>query len=238
MRKLLVILSMICFGLSVTTVFGSQHDDHEIERLLDVVEQTHFEVEAWNVIYKEKIQMNSLHDIIEILNKKGNVKRTETTQSIKYSLIHTQKKEHITEAYEVVLSKKTQQVQATVSVEGIHSDSIRSEAFINTKQFLEKKIFTNAVQKYACIKSSSDDIIDDSKILEKLNKTLNFEAKVTQNEDITTNMNKKLIYGYSPKWDSYFTIKGHTVNTQLALTKDMNNRTTMIIGTPILISEY
>src|SRR5699024_8154772 len=169
------------------------------------------EVEAWNVIYKEKIQINSLHDIIEIVNKKGNVKRTETTQSIKYSLIHTQKKEHITETYEVVLSKKTQQDQATVSVEGIHSDAIRSEAFINTKHCRKRKMFTKAEKKYVCMKSNSNDIIDESKIIEKLNKTLHFEAKVTQNADITTNINKKLIYGYSPIWDSYFTIKGHTV---------------------------
>src|SRR5699024_6959141 len=122
MRELLVILSMICFGLSVTTVFGSQNDDHEIERLLDVLEQTHFEVEAWNSNDKGMIHSNSVNDIIEILNQKRNVKRTETTQSMKYSLIHTQKKEHITETYEVVLSEKTQQVQATVWVEGIHSD--------------------------------------------------------------------------------------------------------------------
>lgn len=238
MKKCIVILSVICFCLGIKTVFGNAKNHDELEQLLSAVDETDFEVEEWQIIYKEKIQKELLHDIIDMLKKRGNVKRTETDRSIKYSLTNIQKKEHISETYEVVLSKKTQQIEATVNVEGIHSDSIRTKAYTDTKRFLEKEIFTNAVQKYACIKSGTDDIIDDSKILAKFKETLNLEDEFVQNEDINTNMNKKLIYGYSPKWDSYLTIKGHTVNTQLALTKDMNKGTTMIIGTPILINEY
>src|SRR5699024_8947433 len=146
------------------------------------------------------IQKELLHDIIDMLKKRGNVKRTETDRSIKYSLTNIQKKEHISETYEVVLSKKTQQIEAIVNVEGIHSDSIRTKAYTDTKRFLEKEICKNDVQKYDCIKSGTDNIIDDSKILAKIKETLNLEDEFVQNEDINTNMNKKLIYGYSPKW--------------------------------------
>ena len=76
-------------------------------------------------------------------------------------------------------------------------------------------------------------MIDIVCLIEKISETLN----LTIYDQLKDNKFQTWT-GYTPKWEQSISIDDNEINTHIAVTKGSNNQSTLIIGTPILITEY
>lgn len=238
MKKIIFAIIFVVVTIQVTNAIAKSDTSEELVAMAELINEFDLSVDSWTVTYKENIPEQSLNGIIDKMKEKGQVIKTETEDATKYNVQHTHKNEKLNESYNVVYAKHLNQIELTITIEGESWDSQVESQYRNIEAKLLKEMLTNSVQKFACMTTHSNDIIADDKIVKYLEKKLKLRQKSTQNEKITKNVNKKIVYGYIPMWTTKIEMLGNPVNMQLAFTNDMHKGTTMIIGTPILINEY
>jgi len=236
MRKIGLILGILLFFNTNSNATKITNDE-----LIDLnqIVMNDYSIEKWSVVIKEKLTPKQLARIHGLLQEDYMIEVSEMKHSHKYSAQMTQKNGSIIETYSIVIPKNQQySPEFTVSIEGKLWNKEMKEIYQERSKQIMDKFFTNKANRYTCVTATSNDIMIGINFSKKIKRKLNLKNISKQFDTIEHSTNKKIIYGYTPIWDNNIKVLDQRLNIQMVFQSTDNGKSKIIIGTPILISEY
>ncbi|ENH96559.1 hypothetical protein J416_10016 [Gracilibacillus halophilus YIM-C55.5] len=96
-----------------------------------------------------------------------------------------------------------------------------------------KVLFSENMQSFACISASKNGIINVDSVLKNFTKRLNIQWM-----NKTEEMNFYTRTGYTSRWQQTVPSEENNMNVQFAVREGLAEKTTITLGTPILVHEY
>lgn len=236
MKYLAIILSItisILFLESSTLLSSTDEPSlHELEKLLELAAEQDVNLSNWQITIKENREIEQIDRFIKLLEG-YNFSKDKNSSSTKWQG-NRQEKNGINESILIVRTSQEYnkyQISYTIGSQKSTSDILfLSEEKVNT---VTNKFFTENAQYFACIELWKSGIIDIACFLNfvesKFNMSLVEEVKETSLKTWT---------GLTPVWNNELKYDNKEINFQIAIRKQIEDRTTIQIGTPILINEY
>ncbi|WP_175631959.1 YwmB family TATA-box binding protein [Virgibacillus siamensis] len=239
MRKFVLIAFIIFITGNSASAVSMEPD--AMTDLAALVTENELEVDHWEVTIREEMTYNKVQEILGQFRHKNSylVSGEADANTIKYSVRHVQKTEGISESYSVIIPKDREyQAQFIAVVQGKFWTDDLVKQYRRLVQTIQNNFFTEDSTKFACIKTTVDDIMSSVYFFDKLKSELDLKHIKRQKDSVKNSMVKKIIYGYTPLWNQKIDLKDRPLNFQMAVNKGQNGSRELTIGTPILINEY
>ncbi len=170
--------------------------------------------------FEEKIKGYQFNKVADASNKKfqsdtheaGGINET-------VLIVRTNKEKHI---YQIIYTIESSEA----TTEGLDLYKKRTKTITND-------LFTKNAQKFACAEAWKSDMIDIVRFIKMLK--LRLEMTII---DETKESDFYTWTGFTPKWNETLIQDTKEFNMQIAVREGVGDRTTVTIGTPILINEY
>ncbi|MGM8364791.1 YwmB family TATA-box binding protein [Virgibacillus sp. W0181] len=195
------------------------------------------DIAEWEVIVKEKISNEKAHNLLKELKDSHLVTVTEDENVIKYVIGDTNKGEPFSVYYNVIIPKQRDHAEIVAVINGDYWDHTVLEKYRSYMQ-TNIAVFTQSSQLFTCLKTTDSGIMDISVLLDSLQNNFNLLHMSTQTDTVENSTHKKLIYGYTPLWETKIPIKNSPVNIQIVEKGAGPDQSNLTIGTPILVNEY
>lgn len=232
----MLFITILLFLTMVTSVQGEETS--ELAEMADFVTDQNIAIKEFQVILKEKMNERMIEEILLDLGGQFSKKRTEDENLVKISFIDTQKTQHLNVLYTVILPKdKFTYPELQVVIEGNGWSEDLKTTLHNEISSISSKYFTADKRIFSWLKTEANDIIENGVFDQKFQEHFGLKHVKIQN-DHTSNMKRKYIYGFTNKWNEKIIMDDTPINVQLAITSNKNGHPEMTLGTPILITEY
>ncbi|WP_214480846.1 YwmB family TATA-box binding protein [Bacillus sp. SM2101] len=234
----IVMILLSIYGNSMTSANESVN---KLEEIANVYENNHITIEEWSLYSRQALEISDQVEfeqrIEELKEKTGNFNWDISESSNKWEAVGTF--EHLeknqTEIVKLISSYDNGHRYSYLfyEVKGNHTDwtSVNS----TTKNRIAD-IFTDDVTIFTCIKGYLNDKIEEVlyKRADKILQQFNARAIEALNEETFVS-----ISAYTDDWKDIIPTKTEPINIQVALrSTGLGGRTNVVVGTPIITSEY
>lgn len=210
----------------------------ELIELNKIISEHDLEVEDWAVTIKEPLSVEQAHNKLDMFDDDYTIDLLEDKKTLKYT-IKEEQVDGIKVMFIITIPKESQyQAELISKVEGTNLDHTTLKEYKRQFQFIVDKYFTERSKVFTCLTTTNDDIINSDVFLEEMLRGLKLQHVSTQVEHINESLHQEIIYGYTTLWDNKILLEDNPLNTQVVIQSDGNQKQKIIIGTPILITEY
>ncbi|MFC4402877.1 YwmB family TATA-box binding protein [Gracilibacillus xinjiangensis] len=225
-----IILFSAIFIWNNKNISGQGDTLTELEDMIETSEANGFGLESWSHIIREKREIPDINSFIT--NVEGYSFKEIKNESAKKFVADGQNNDGVNESI-LIVETGIQQYQIIYEIaSSAWSEEVRNDYNSKISQITDG-LFTSNAQNFTCVEAITDDIIDIVCLINKITEKLQIST-YTQLKD----SNFTTWTGHTPKWDQEIEIDNHSINAQIAVKNAEDNRTTLIIGTPILVTEY
>ncbi|TMN21989.1 YwmB family TATA-box binding protein [Lentibacillus cibarius] len=236
-----IALIFTIFLLLTTNVTAISKQTDSLTTLAGVTADIGLQADSWQVVVKEKMNREQLRGYIKKLQSKNDYISSSKADenSIKYLFEHRQNQTDITEHYQVVIPKNTAYKAEFIAVfSGDVWNNKTEKAYHSRIAHMKDTYFSKHAKTFACLTTTIDGKMDGVYFLDKLTETMNVKVSQTQKDTVETSQFEKIVYGHTPMLNEELMINNESMNVQMVLKNKGPDRTTLTIGTPILITEY
>lgn len=225
-------LFVIAIILSIFTSNPATHTEISMmEEMYELVDQRNLNLVNWQITIRESISIDDITSFIEKQTGKDFYISERANEKIK---LNRQKNSRLNENLLLVSKNNGSRYEViySVSAEDFNQEIKKvAEKYIKT---VENDIFSTDAQKFSCIYTNFDGIIEISEFKEFAKNRLNLETIDETREDKFWTWT-----AHHPNWDNGINTRDdERMNIQIAVKHTENEQSNVIIGTPILISEY
>lgn len=196
-------------------------------------------IEAWTVTIKEKMSTDQIQQKLAILKKEYPIEVMEDKNVIKYFIEPDYSVKNISVSFTVTIPKDKQyttELVATIIGDNLNEVTLKEYQHILNK--MENIYFTKRSKVFACLTTTKSVMITSDVFSRKLSEQLELRYVSTQSETIKETLHNETIYGYTALWNNEILLKDNPLNIQVVIQNTENQKQKIIIGTPILITEY
>ncbi|WP_396021554.1 MULTISPECIES: YwmB family TATA-box binding protein [Bacillus cereus group] len=228
---LIVALSVVLFLVGYREMKPIS-DEQKMESMIAAVEKNNAKVEKWSWLARETKTISNIHTFQKLLNDvkdKANIQKWELEQSPDgYKATSYKKFSSYEERVVVTWSKENTKENTFIifEVSGAKWDPKYIER--TNKIFSEKPII------YTCVQGVLNDKIE-GVLQNKTNQVLkDLSARAIEQIEERAFVS---VSAYNKKWDDALSTNREKINVQIAI-RSTNNKDTIVVGTPIITSEY
>ncbi|WP_410490682.1 YwmB family TATA-box binding protein [Bacillus tropicus] len=228
---LIVALSVVLFLVGYREMKPIS-DEQKMESMIAAVEKNNAKVEKWSWLARETKTISNIHTFQKLLNDvkdKANIQKWELEQSPDgYKATSYKKFSSYEERVVVTWSKENTKENTFIifEVSGAKWDPKYIER--TNKIFSEKPII------YTCVQGVLNDKIE-GVLQNKTNQVLkDLSARAIEQIEERAFVS---VSAYNKKWDDALLTNREKINVQIAI-RSTNNKDTIVVGTPIITSEY
>ena len=198
-----------------------------LDELTQFANQHQYPIESGELTIKETFTTNELSQIKTKLNKAG---FEETKQHEQYERnLNSQLHETIT----IININNSNEIMINYHLKVNAHTLKRTNIFDKTVKSFISTFYTGEKREYACIKISDHDMMLSGKLFEEIQTKLDYqEIDRIEEPDLT------VISGYSTQFKQNIPYKNETMNLQISVKQGSNEENQIMIGTPILMTEY
>lgn len=238
MKKLAILLTVaMCILICKESIILSETSEpttYEVEKLLQFTDDLDLKLSNWQITIKEN---REIIDIARFIDNMSGYKLTKDTDNpIKWSG-NRQEMSGIDESILLVrTNEKENKYQISYTISFDSENSIKADGLHAANKKLKtitKDLFTRDAQYFSCIEVWNNGKIDIAYFLKKAELNLNMTIYDEVNEPILQTWT-----GWTAEWENSLRHHNKKINCQIAIKKGIDDRTTIQIGTPILINEY
>ncbi|XQY91666.1 YwmB family TATA-box binding protein [Metabacillus sp. HB246100] len=241
MRKKEWIMAVVIFilGLNMVNNIGAQGNDSKLELISSALEKRNIEVSEWSLYSKKNIEKKSISEVKQMTSQYRQYTWTfmKENEVFKAVGIRNDVEKAVTEKFQIITTLTNHHSQTYMLFEVLGTKEIdnwnaMSEA-IHAQIF---DIFQEDSAIYACMMGTVSDKMKDSLINETDIILGLFQAEPVEE---LTEENFLSISAKTPLWEDFIPTNEDKMNMQIALRTDgLGGKTTVVIGTPIITSEY
>ncbi|WP_435051878.1 YwmB family TATA-box binding protein [Bacillus fungorum] len=228
---LIVALSVVLFlvGYREMKPIG---DEQKMESMIAALEKNDAKVEKWSWLARETKTISNIHTFQKLLNDvrdKANVQKWELEQSPDgYKATSYKKFSSYEERVVVTWSKENTKENTFIIVEV--SGAKWDPKYIQNMN----KIFSEKPIIYTCVQGVLNDKIE-GVLQNKTNQVLkDLSARAIEQIEERAFVS---VSAYNKKWDDALSTNREKINVQIAI-RSTDNKDTIVVGTPIITSEY
>lgn len=238
MRHIIQTVVLLGLGVFVLVMGYSRTEavrpEDKVEEITAVLEETGATVQGWSMLAKEETDavhdIHTFHQLLEQLKAKTNGADWVIEKSSEGYKASAVKKFPDYEERLVVTWSPVHTIDKTFIIYEV-SGTKWDEAIFEKRE----KIFSQKSTNYACVRAVLNDKIEGVLLTSKATEILNkFQAKpveASQERAFVT------VSAYTGKWNDALSVDKEKMNMQVAL-RNAKDMTTIVIGTPIITSEY
>ncbi|EOG8708318.1 MULTISPECIES: YwmB family TATA-box binding protein [Bacillus] len=228
---LIVALSVVLFLVGYREMKPIS-DEQKMENMIAAVEKNDAKVEKWSWLARETKTISNIHTFQKLLNDvkdKANIQKWELEQSPDgYKATSYKKFSSYEERVVVTWSKENTKENTFIifEVSGAKWDP----------KYIQKtnKIFSEKPIIYTCVQGVLNDKIE-GVLQNKTNQVLkDLSARAIEQIEERAFVS---VSAYNKKWDDALSTNREKINVQIAI-RSTNNKDTIVVGTPIITSEY
>lgn len=239
------LLLVLLIGVLGYKSIEASTEDNEIRDIIEVMEMEDISIEEWSLYTKGRIY--SIHDerdfklkVEELINITGNFNWNQSIQGDEYKAHGVRLSENGIKEKIILATTLKNNTSHTYLIYGASGSGWNPDdykeffpIFNNTKN----DILLGDSANFSCVKGFVSDTIEEvlhvqiKKILNKFN-----DAKMIEliNEETFVS-----VTAYNEKWDRYLPTINGKMNIQVAMRHlGLGGKTTVVVGTPIITSEY
>jgi len=248
MKKITIMAFVLIFSLTMMYRYSigeakGKEPFKEIKEMVQVLQQNDATIQEWSIYTREYSQ--TLQDHADFLKKVNELKEkhgeftwnTEKESNI-WKATGTYEHSSIKEKIQLVATVKNNNPQTYIlySVQGFGWSETNSLAVLKKIQKKLSKIFVKQPTIFSCVKGEFDDKME-GVLFNQVNHLLTeFHAKPVEALDEKTFVS---VSAYTEKWESKIPTETQPMNIQIALrTTGLGEKTTVVVGTPIITIEY
>ncbi|MDA1663075.1 YwmB family TATA-box binding protein [Bacillus cereus group sp. TH153LC] len=228
---LIVALSVVLFLVGYREM-KPMSDEQKMENMIAAVEKNDAKVEKWSWLARETKTISNIHTFQKLLNDvkdKANIQKWELEQSPDgYKATSYKKYSSYEERVVVTWSKENTKENTFIifEVSGAKWDP----------KYIQKtnKIFSEKPIIYTCVQGVLNDKIE-GVLQNKTNQVLkDLSARAIEQIEERAFVS---VSAYNKKWDDALSTNREKINVQIAI-RSTDNKDTIVVGTPIITSEY
>ncbi|WP_439033509.1 YwmB family TATA-box binding protein [Bacillus paranthracis] len=228
---LIVALSVVLFLVGYREMKPIS-DEQKMESMIAAVEKNNAKVEKWSWLARETKTISNIHTFQKLLNDvkdKANIQKWELEQSPDgYKATSYKKFSSYEERVVVTWSKENTKENTFIifEVSGAKWDP----------KYIQKtnKIFSEKPIIYTCVQGVLNDKIE-GVLQNKTNQVLkDLSARAIEQIEERAFVS---VSAYNKKWDDALSTNREKINVQIAI-RSTDNKDTIVVGTPIITSEY
>ncbi|MGH0877965.1 MULTISPECIES: YwmB family TATA-box binding protein [Bacillus] len=228
---LIVALSVVLFLVGYREMKPIS-DEQKMENMIAAVEKNDAKVEKWSWLARETKTISNIHTFQKLLNDvkdKANIQKWELEQSPDgYKATSYKKFSSYEERVVVTWSKENTKENTFIifEVSGAKWDP----------KYIQKtnKIFSEKPIIYTCVQGVLNDKIE-GVLQNKTNQVLkDLSARAIEQIEERAFVS---VSAYNKKWDDALSTNREKINVQIAI-RSTDNKATIVVGTPIITSEY
>ena len=228
---LIVALSVVLFLVGYREMKPIS-DEQKMENMIAAVEKNDAKVEKWSWLARETKTISNIHTFQKLLNdvkEKANIQKWELEQSPDGYKATSYKK----------FSSYEERVVVTWSKENTKENTFIIFEVSGTKwdpKYIQKtnKIFSEKPIIYTCVQGVLNDKIE-GVLQNKTNQVLkDLSARAIEQIEERAFVS---VSAYNKKWDDALSTNREKINVQIAI-RSTDNKDTIVVGTPIITSEY
>ncbi|MGE7857292.1 YwmB family TATA-box binding protein [Bacillus sp. NPDC094064] len=228
---LIVALSVVLFLVGYREMKPIS-DEQKMESMIAALEKNDAKVEKWSWLARETKTISNIHTFQKLLNDvkdKADIQKWELEQSPDGYKATSYKKFASYEERVVVTWSKENTKENTFIIFEVSGAKWDPKYVRNTnKIFSEKPII------YTCVQGVLNDKIE-GVLQNKTNEVLkDFSARAIEQIEERAFVS---VSAYNKKWDDALSTNREKINVQIAI-RSTNNKDTIVVGTPIITSEY
>ncbi|MGM7721836.1 YwmB family TATA-box binding protein [Metabacillus sp. Hm71] len=234
-----VIFTMILVFTLVANHIGAEGNESKISLLADGMEKQNVRIDTWSLYAKNSVEKKSIKEVKQMVDQLRQYKWVyeKDGEVFKAVGVFENKKKNITEKLQILTTltnnHSTAYILYQVTGVGAQPDWDKVNEYFHEQSF---DIFHENVTTFACLQGLLDDNMKVS-LYEKSRELVNeFNANPVeqlQEKDFIS------ISGKTPLWEDFIPTDNDKINIQIALrTDEMGDYTSVVIGTPIITSEY
>lgn len=210
-------------------------NDNEIDDMIEIVDQYNLQLSNLQTTIKESRKITDINSFIATINGyQLSMQENEENSRIKFES-DRQESTGISESLLLVRTdeqKNHYQVIYTITSTEAAPDVLN--LYKERTRTITNELFTENAQYFTCVEAWNDGIIDIVCLINFLNKRLNLTIIDEINEPHFHSWT-----GFTPDWNNKLKQQNdEKINVQIAVRERIGERTTVTIGTPILIHEY
>ncbi|MFB6729531.1 YwmB family TATA-box binding protein [Bacillus mobilis] len=228
---LIVVISVVLFLVGYREMKPIS-DEQKMESMIATLEKNNAKVEKWSWLARETKTISNIHMFQKLLNDvkdKANIQKWELEQSPDgYKATSYKKFSSYEERVVVTWSKENTKENTFIifEVSGAKWDP----------KYIQKtnKIFSEKPIIYTCVQGVLNDKIE-GVLQNKTNQVLkDFSARAIEQIEERAFVS---VSAYNKKWDDALSTNREKINVQIAI-RSTDNKDTIVVGTPIITSEY
>lgn len=235
MKKLGIIFILLIF----ISPDKPQNEISELEDIADIAMDNELIPEEWVVTLKEKITQKKAQEYLSTFKEYDIVKYTEYKHVSKYVIRKDDYVENINVTYELSLPRdKEFQPEIVVVIRGTNLSKGTLNEYKNILKHIRNQFFTKNYMLFTCLIASKNGKIASDDFSKKVSEKLDLMYISTQLDIVNGVSYQETVYGYTQKWKNEIFIENKPLNIQIVIQGDNDEKQTVIIGTPLLITEY
>nr|WP_242257142.1 YwmB family TATA-box binding protein [Bacillus cereus group sp. BfR-BA-01379] len=228
---LIVVISIVLFLVGYREMKPIS-DEQKMESMIATLEKNNAKVEKWSWLARETKTISNIHTFQKLLNDvkdKANIQKWELEQSPDgYKATSYKKFSSYEERVVVTWSKENTKENTFIifEVSGAKWDP----------KYIQKtnKIFSEKPIIYTCVQGVLNDKIE-GVLQNKTNQVLkDLSARAIEQIEERAFVS---VSAYNKKWDDALSTNREKINVQIAI-RSTDNKDTIVVGTPIITSEY
>jgi TATA-box binding len=240
-KKDIAILAFTMFILITLMAnhIGAAEIESNISRIADGMEAQGVQVDEWSLYAKKNVDRKTINEVKQMAGQYRQFNWTFEEDGDVFKAIgyFENKKEKITEKLQI-LTTLTNDYSHAYILYGVKGVGVQS-GWESADEYFGKRsfdIFQENVTTFACMSGSLDDKINLSLVQKSKQLLKEFKASPIENlqeQDFLS------VSAKTPLWEDFIPTNNDEMNIQIALRTDgMGDKTTVVIGTPIITSEY
>lgn len=232
LKAILIVALSVIFFLVGYREMKPISDEQKMENMIKALEKNDAKVEKWSWLARETKTISNIHTFQKLLNDvkgKANIQKWDLEQSPDgYKATSYKKFASYEERVVVTWSKENTKENTFIifEVSGAKWDPKHVQKM--NKIFNEKPII------YTCVQGVLNDKIE-GVLQNKTNQVLkDLSARAIEQVEERAFVS---VSAYNKKWDDALSTNREKINVQIAI-RSTNNKDTIVVGTPIITSEY
>jgi TATA-box binding len=240
-KKQIAILAFTMFILFtlVANHIGAVEKESNISRIAEGMEKQGVQIDDWSLYAKKNVDQKTIGEVKQMVGQYRQYNWTfeKDDDVFKAIGVYDNKEKRLTEKLQILTTLTNDYSQSYILYE-VKGESAQT-SWENVDEYFNKQsfdIFQENVTTFACAGGLIDDNINLSLVQKSKQLLKEFKAdpiEKLEEQDFLS------ISAKTPLWEDFIPTNNEEMNIQIAIRTDgMGDKTTVVIGTPIITSEY